>query len=103
MSGFGLHLVSDFAYDAQGRPTRSLGPVHDADVSSTPTSVRTASWTVYLETSAGREVRSAVGYGSGSGHATYTLVNPVSITKADPEGRLRNAGTDTEFELALCS
>ncbi len=81
----GLHLVSDFEYDDLGRQTQSLGPAHEIDISSTATSIRRASWTVYDDED--REVLSASGYGSGTGHSTYTLVNPVSISKMDQAGR----------------
>ncbi len=84
-AGGGLHLVSDFEHDDLGRQIQSLGPAHTIDISGSATSIRRASWTVYDDQD--REVRSASGYGSGAGHSTYTLVNPVSISKRDLTGR----------------
>jgi RHS repeat-associated protein len=85
VSGFGLHLVSDYEVDDLGRATQALGPSHNVDISGTDTTVRTAEWTVYKDVD--HEVWSGRGYGSGSGFSTYTLVNPVSITKMDRAGR----------------
>ena len=44
-SGGGLHLVTDYSYDEQGRQIQVLGPEHDVD----GVTVRTASWTVYQD------------------------------------------------------
>jgi hypothetical protein len=85
VSGFGLHLVSNYEVDDLGRTTQVLGPQHNVDIGGTDTAVRTAQWTVYKD--ADREAWSGRGYGSGGGFSTYTLVNPVSITKMDRAGR----------------
>ncbi|NQT15552.1 MAG: RHS repeat-associated core domain-containing protein, partial [Planctomycetes bacterium] len=93
----GMHLISDFSYDVQGRLIESLGPEHEVDGQT----VRTASWTVYDD--AQNEVRSARGFAtpqagssSGSGDSyTYTLVNPVSISWQDPSGRASESITAT--------
>jgi hypothetical protein len=55
--------------------------------------VRRATWTVYKDAVAGlptepREVRTASGYASGESYATYTLINPVSISKFDLAGNV---------------
>ena len=81
-TGGGLHLVTDYEFDDQGRTTQTLGPAHDVD----GTTVRTASWTVYND--AEHETRTAQGYATGSaGSYVYTLVNPVSIVKQDEAGK----------------
>ena len=78
----GKHLVTDFEYDNLDRLTQTLGPAHDVS----GTTVRTASWTVYK--TADRETRSAQGYAvsDGQGGYTYTLVNPVQISKTNATG-----------------
>src|SRR5690606_5202912 len=43
---------------------------------------------VYLEDATGKEVRAGTGYAAGPGFTSYTLVNSVSITKSDPEGKV---------------
>jgi len=84
-SGGGLHLVSDFEHDAQGRITQVLGPLHNA--SGQP--VRTAAWTVYDDLN--HETRTARGYAvpetDGEGY-DFALVNPVAITKTDASGNV---------------
>ena len=83
--GGGLHLVTDYQYDAQGRVRQVLGPEHDID----DVPVRTASWTVYQDadhetwSAQGYAVESASSSSSSGGGPTYdyTLVNPVSIQK----------------------
>jgi hypothetical protein len=83
-TGGGLHLVTDFEHDDQGRITQMLGPVHTVDIGGTATSVRLATWTVYDD--ANHEIRTANGYASGASYSTFTLINPVSITKFDEAG-----------------
>lgn len=84
-SGGGLNLVTDYEYDFRGRQVQVLGPSHQVDLGGTATTVRRASWTVYKETCTGLdETWSGQGYlASGS----YTLVNPVHISKLDKAGR----------------
>ena len=77
----GLHLVSDFSHDDQARLVKSLGPAHLVDGNS----VRTASWTVYRDDI--DQVWSARGYETVGGTPVATLVNPVSITQHDDDGR----------------
>ena len=85
-TGGGLHLVTDFEHDDQGRITQMLGPVHTVDIGGTATSVRRATWTVFDD--ANHEIRTASGYASGESYDTYTLINPVSITKFDEAGNV---------------
>jgi len=85
-TGGGLHIVTDFEHDDQGRTTQTLGPIHTVDLDGVATSVRRATWTIYKDAVAGlptepREVRSGQGYATGEEYDTYTLINPVSITK----------------------
>lgn len=90
----GLHLVSDFTYDEEGRQTQSLGPAYTVDLSGTGTTVRHASWTVYTQNDflTDDETWSGQGYATGSSPSyTYTLVDPVRITKSDKEGRTTNS------------
>jgi RHS repeat-associated protein len=99
--GGGLHLITDYTLDDRGRVTLVKGPVHAAldDASATgnhSNSIRSITTTLYLE----NEVRTAQGYATGAGFTTYTLYNPISITKLDREGRAveqiqatRGAGT----------
>ncbi|MEJ7594318.1 MAG: hypothetical protein WKF77_22505 [Planctomycetaceae bacterium] len=87
-SGGGLNLTTDFESDDQGSITQSLGPSHSIDINGTATTVRRAVWMVHVESESGRETRTAVGYATGSaGSYTYTLINPVSITKAHVDGK----------------
>jgi len=85
--GGGLHLVTDYEHDDQGRITQVLGPSHSVDIASSATTVRTATWTVYKD--ADDEVWTASGYATGTAPSyTYTLVNPVSIMKHDKKGQV---------------
>lgn len=82
----GLNLVTDFQSDDLGRTIQTLGPVHTIDLSGTATSVRTATWTVYNDEQ--HEVYSAQGYATGTSPGySYTLINPVSISKSDAGGK----------------
>lgn len=84
--GGGLHLVTDFEHDALGRTTQTLGPPHDVSGQT----VRAASWTVYRDLE--NETYSGQGYAVGSeGEYQYTLVNPVSIARTSPDGRVRDS------------
>jgi len=86
-TGGGLHLVTDFGHDDQGRVTQTLGPIHTVDIGGTATSSRRATWTVYDDVN--HEIRTAHGYANGASYDTYTLINPVSITKYDEAGNVR--------------
>jgi RHS repeat-associated protein len=106
-SGGGLNLVTDYEIDSQGRTTQVLGPVHQIDLSGTATTIRRANWMVYDDDSTGRTTRSAQGYATGSSPSyTFTLINPVSITKTDLGGRTteqiaatRGSGTTSAGKL----
>ena len=39
-SGGGLHLVTDYQYDDQGRRTQELGPLHTIDIDGVATAIR---------------------------------------------------------------
>jgi hypothetical protein len=82
----GKHLVTDYEHDDLGRITQTLGPAHTIDIDGVATSIRRASWTVYDDVNS--EVRSAQGYATGAEWDTFTLVNPVSITKSDKAGKV---------------
>jgi hypothetical protein len=60
------------------------------DISGTATTVRTADWTVYKDVEG--EVWTGRGYATGTAPTyTYTLVNPVSISKMNDAGRVTDA------------
>ncbi len=81
-SGSGrLNLTTDFPYDSLGRVMQELGPEHEIDLSGTATPIRRARWTVYQDDT--HEIWMASGYASGGGFSTYTLVQPVRITRLD--------------------
>ncbi len=86
LPGGGSHRVTDYDHDGQGRITRELGPVQEADVDGTPTSGRRVRWTIYLDS--GREQREGEGYATGSDYATYQLIDPVRIVRRDAEDRV---------------
>lgn len=94
-SGPGVNVTTDTTYDDEGRPTQSLGPSHHAVIGGSDTVVRTASWFVYI-----RSVKPGSGVWeldqnwSGRGYATgtspsytYTLVDPVAISRLDKDRR----------------
>lgn len=98
-SGSHFDYTTDYEYDSLGRQTQVLGPEHEADVSGTATTLRTATYTLHIESTidsqglseppVGDQVRSASGYATGSpGGYTYALVDPVSITFSDKLGRV---------------
>ena len=67
------------------RTTQELGPSHTIDLNGAATTVRTATWNDFDD--GNHVVYSASGYATGPGPTyTYTLVNPVSITKRDADG-----------------
>jgi RHS repeat-associated protein len=81
-TGGGLHQVTDYESDELGRQTQVLGPAHDVD----GVTARQADWTVYKDVEG--ETWTARGYATGTAPSyTYTLVNPVSISKHDDAGR----------------
>jgi RHS repeat-associated protein len=76
----GLNLITNYVADGMGRTIETRGPAHDVNGQT----LRTVEWTVYLD--ADHEVRRASGYLIGTN--SYTLVNPVSITRTDASGQL---------------
>jgi RHS repeat-associated protein len=88
-----LNLVTDYELDEQGRVIQTLGPSHLIGGIAT----RRAQCTVYND--GNFQTWTAQGYATGSGPGyAFTLVNPVSITATDDNGR----PTDT-IEAALDS
>lgn len=91
-AGGGLNLVSDYQVDSLGRNTQELGPSHTIDLGGTATTVRAATWTVYqdyAQSGQASEIWMAQGYATGSApNYTYTLIDPVSITRTDDDGRV---------------
>ncbi len=85
--GGGLHLISDFERDFFGREIASYGPEHDIDHDGVITRIRRASWVVYRDTAF--ETWSASGFVTGAApNYAVTVVNPVSITRTDHDGRV---------------
>ncbi|MEI8381047.1 MAG: RHS repeat-associated core domain-containing protein [Planctomycetota bacterium] len=86
-SGGGLNLITDFEHDDQGRITQTLAPSHTVDVDGTATTVRAVTWVVYDDVN--HITYTGQGYATGTSPSyTYTLVDPVSITKRDANGRV---------------
>jgi RHS repeat-associated protein len=81
-SGGGLHLVTDYQFDGQGRTTQSLGPSHTISLNGVATTIRRAMWTVYQDGL--YQIWRAGGYATGtSPDYSYTLINPVLIQTTD--------------------
>jgi RHS repeat-associated protein len=98
----GLNLRTDYQYDALGRVTQTLGPVHSAiDASGDATTLRTATWTVYKD--AEHETRTAQGYVVAS-TSNAAIDGPISITITDRDGRttdqIQAAYSDSETTSA---
>lgn len=86
-SGGGLNLISDFELDDRGRIIQELGPVHTIDLEGVATEIRTANWVVYKSDVDENQIWRAQGYATGTAPSyNYTLINPVSIAKADKNG-----------------
>ena len=109
--GGGLHLITDFQFDALGRPTQSLGPWHTIDISGVATSIRRAGYTVYQDatfqtwqaqgyaTAASSSSSSSSG-SSSTPNYSYFLVNPVSITITRADGKLTDQIQAVRFAAA---
>lgn len=96
--GAGLNLITDYEHDNFGRITREMGPLHSIDLTGTDsalTEIRRTQWTVYQDAS--HEVWRGAGYAipGGGSSDTYTLVNPVQITRVDYDGRTTDEITAT--------
>jgi RHS repeat-associated protein len=88
-SGGGLNLITDFEHDNRGRITQSLGPAHTIDLEGAATEIRTAIWIVYKSEVDENQIWQAQGYATGTSPSyTYTLINPVNISKTDKNGNL---------------
>lgn len=88
-SSTGLHLVTDYEVDAQGRMVQELGPVHDIVLDGVATPIRRARWVVYKDSE--RQRWEGAGYatqGNSSAWDTFTLIDPVSLTFYDNAGRV---------------
>jgi len=89
-AGGGLHLITDYTVDPEGRATQILGPSHTIDIGGVATTIRRATWMIYQD--ATFQTWSGHGYATGtSPNYTYTLVNPVSITITDADGKLTDS------------
>jgi len=96
-SGGGLHLITDSTYDDLSRLTQVLGPSHQADVAGTPTTLRTATWKVYVESGTGDQTWTGQGYATGSAPSyTYTSLGPVQIIKLDKARDVTDSITSTK-------
>jgi RHS repeat-associated protein len=96
-TGAGFNVTTDYTYDSDGRLTQVLGPSHSVEISGSATTVRTATWKVYkqsVQPGSGAwgldEEWTGNGYATGSGPYTYTLVDPVAITRIDKNGRVND-------------
>jgi YD repeat-containing protein len=74
----GLNLITNYTADGMGRITEVRRPAHDVNGQT----VRTVEWTVYMD--GDHEVRRASGYLVGT--SSYTLVNPVAVTRMNAGG-----------------
>ena len=99
----GINAETDYLYDPLGRLTQTLGPQY---VDATGDTVRTATWTSYIdtpltlnqgqgETGVGTQVLTASGFevvtpATGSAYVAgdYVLVNPVSVQISDLDGQV---------------
>ncbi len=89
VSGFGLHLVTDYSYDDHGRLVQALGPAHTAVDAGQAKTVRRATWMVYTENGplADDVTWTGQGYALGPSFDSCVLINPVTLTYADKAGR----------------
>ena len=88
-SGGGLNLITDFEHDDRGRIVQSLGPVHTIDLEGVATEIRTAIWLVYKSDAGQNQIWQGQGYATGTSPSySYTLINPVSISKTDKNGNV---------------
>jgi RHS repeat-associated protein len=91
----GVNVTADFTYDNQGRLIQTLGPTHTVVIAGTATTVRNAMFYVYIQsiqptsgTWAPDQTLTGQGYATGAGPSyTYNLINPVTLTNTDKDGR----------------
>lgn len=97
-----MNLTTDYAADATGRTTESLGPVHEISFpgASSPTAIRRAQWTQYLD--AVDEVRTINGYLRES-DSSSTTINPVQISRHDVKDTEVAGGRVTQEIAAVYS
>ncbi len=97
-AGGGLHLITDFLFDDEGRITQVLGPTHTIDLGGVATAVRRATWTVYHDGT--QQVWTAQGYATGTApelrlHADQPgLDHPARQGRPDPGVDPGGAGLD---------
>src|SRR5258708_15707360 len=88
--GWGLHLITDYVNDSQGRVLQIRQPwnqVQLQEMDTEPTSIRTVQFTAYLDSD--HEVRTATGYLAGGGETTaYAVVGAVNITQSNNNGQV---------------
>ena len=84
-TGGGLHLITDYQIDAQGRTIQQLGPEHTIDIDGVATLIRRAMWMVYRDDI--DQTWTASGYQKVA-DGSFVLANPVSITITDRQGRV---------------
>ncbi len=86
-AGGGLHLITDTTIDPQGRNLYIYAPTITIDVGGVATTGRPVQMFLYFDSLL--ETWSAQGYATGTApNYTYTLTNPVSITKLDEVGHV---------------
>jgi len=91
----GVNVTTDFTWDNQGRLTLTLGPSHTVVIGGTATTIRPVTNQLYIQSiqpTPGTtwdvdQTWTGKGYATGSGPYTYTLLNPISISKMDKDGR----------------
>jgi RHS repeat-associated protein len=82
-SGGGLHLITDYQNDAQGRWTLELGPEHPLDLRGTLVSARRARYRVHLDSRFQR--RDAEGYAVGN---SFRTLGAARITQWNASGQV---------------
>ncbi len=90
VSGFGLHLVTDYHNDTMGRRLREMGPWHEVQLcleDNAPTAIRRVSYTTHNDPA--HETRQAEGWLAGTEDSPqWQTVGGVRVTQTDAAGRL---------------
>ncbi|MDB5334827.1 MAG: repeat-associated core domain protein [Planctomycetaceae bacterium] len=83
----GLHYITDYELDLQGRTIQSAGPAHKIDLGEggVAKTIRWITWRVYLD--ATNQVWAGQGYQKVT-DGTFVLANPVQISISDRQGRV---------------